>query len=76
MPIKSYLVHPEVGKKEQLAKDLLKIKGCEVIPAENEELLILVTETNSKKEEEQLKERLENISDLKLMAMVSGFETN
>ena len=75
MPIKSYLVHPEIGKKEKLAQDLLKIKGCEVIPAENEELLILVTETNSKKEEEQLKEKLENIADLKLMAMVSGFDT-
>ncbi|SNY99967.1 chaperone NapD [Flagellimonas pacifica] len=75
MPIKSYLVHPSEGKKDQLAQKLSNMEHCEVLPAENEEVLILVTETNSKQEEEILKENLEQISDIKLMAMVSGFDT-
>lgn len=75
MPIKSYLVHPQEGKKMQLAKILSEIGQCEVVPAENKDVLILVTETDSKQEEEVLKERLDNINDIKLMALVSGFDT-
>ena len=75
MPIKSYLVHPSEGKKAKLTQQLSIMEHCKVLPAENEEVLILVTETNSKQEEEILKEKLEQISDIKLMAMVSGFDT-
>ena len=75
MPIKSYLVHPTEGKKAALANELSNMEQCEVVPAENEEVLILITETSSKQEEEELKEKLEQISDIKLMAMVSGFDT-
>lgn len=75
MPIKSYLVHPQEGKKIQLAQVLSEIEKCEVLPAENKDVLILVTETDSKQEEAVLKERLDNINDIKLMALVSGFDT-
>ena len=75
MPIKSYLVHPQEGKKIQLAQVLSEIEQCEVLPAENKDVLILVTETDSKQEEAVLKERLDNINDIKLMALVSGFDT-
>lgn len=75
MPIKSYLAHPEDGKKQDLLEALSKIEQCEVIPAENEDLLIVVTETNSQEEEENLKEQIENIDGLKLLSMVSGFNT-
>ncbi|WP_136465246.1 chaperone NapD [Flagellimonas onchidii] len=75
MPIKSYLVHPAEGKKETLTNELSNMQHCEVVPAENEEVLILITETDSKQEEEELKQNLEKISDIKLMALVSGFNT-
>lgn len=75
MPIKSYLAHPHKGKKDYLIKALSKIDACEVLPANNKDVLILVTETNNNKEEEILKEKLETIPSLKLLAMVSGFET-
>lgn len=75
MPIKSYLVHPHDGKKKELSKTLASIEHCEVIPAENRELLILVTETQNKREEDILKEKIEAIESLKLLAMVSGFDT-
>ncbi|MBT3871265.1 MAG: hypothetical protein HOF75_01380 [Flavobacteriaceae bacterium] len=75
MPIKSYLAHPHNGQKETLIQELSALKNCEVIPAENKEVLIVVTDTDSKAEEDIIKEQLEAITSLKLLAMVSGFNT-
>ncbi len=75
MPIKSYLVHPLEGKKILVAEALTKIEQCEVLPAENKDLLILVTETNSKQEETDLKEKIDLVKGIKLMALVAGFNT-
>ncbi|CAA0149212.1 conserved hypothetical protein [Tenacibaculum maritimum] len=73
MPIKSYLAHPYEGKKEALIKAIALIEKCDVIPASNEDVLVVVTETETAVEEEALKERLEGITSLRLLAMVSGF---
>ncbi|CAM1369654.1 hypothetical protein [Tenacibaculum xiamenense] len=75
MPIKSYLAHPHEGKKMELLKTISEIKECDVIPAQNKDVLIVVTETNSRVEEDVLKEQLETIPSLKLLAMVSGFNS-
>lgn len=75
MSIKSYLAHPHDGKKSELIEALSNLDNCEVIPAENKDLLILVTDTDDKLEDENLKERIEAIESLKLLAMVSGFDT-
>lgn len=75
MPIKSYLAHPHHGQKDSLIKELSALKNCEVIPAENKDVLIVVTETNDETEDSDLKEKIETISSLKLLALVSGFNT-
>ncbi|WNH10785.1 hypothetical protein [Thalassobellus suaedae] len=75
MSIKSYLAHPHDGKKTELIEALSSLSNCEVIPAENKDLLIVVTDTNDKLEDENLKEQIEAIDSLKLLAMVSGFDT-
>lgn len=75
MPIKSYLVHPCEGKKQDLAGVLANMEYCEVMPAENRELLILVTDTPTRQEEEALREHLEKLEGVKLLALVSGFDT-
>ena len=75
MPVKSYLAHPIEGKKQQLVDAISAIEGCEVIPAENEDLLVVVTETDTRNQDEILKEKIEAISSLKLLALVSGFDT-
>ncbi|WGH76764.1 hypothetical protein P8625_06330 [Tenacibaculum tangerinum] len=75
MPIKSYLAHPHDGKKDELIKALSSLNECEVIPAENKDVLVVVTETETKAEEDILKQKLETIGSLKLLAMVSGFNT-
>ena len=57
MSIKSYLAHPHDGKKAELIEALSNLGNCEVIPAENKDLLILVTDTDDKLEDENLKEK-------------------
>lgn len=59
MPIKSYLAHAMTGKKEELMKALISLNQCEVVPAENQDVLALVTDTPNEKEEEILKEKIE-----------------
>ncbi len=73
MPIKSYLVHPLQGKKEELLTALESLEQCEVVPAENQDLLALVTDTVNEIEEEILKGKIEAIKSLKLLSLVSGF---
>jgi nitrate reductase NapAB chaperone NapD len=75
MPIKSYLAHPHDNKKQELFEALSTIEQCEVLPAQNKDILVIVTETEDKIEDEFLKEKLEAIPSLKLLAMVSGFNT-
>jgi len=75
MSIKSYLAHPHQGQKQKLMNELLQLPNCDVIPATNQDVLILVTDTSSKLQEDEIKQKLETISSLKLLAMVSGFQT-
>lgn len=73
MPIKSYLAHPLSGKKEALMQELLKLENCEIVPAENEDLLVVVTDTPDEISDKKLTEQIETIDSLKLLALVSGF---
>ena len=75
MPIKSYLAHAMQGKKDELMKALSAMNQCEVVPAENQDILALVTDTPNEKEEEILKEKIESLKSLKLLSLVSGFNT-
>lgn len=75
MPIKSYLALPITGKKEELLKALRSLHQCEVVPAKNQDVLALVTETSDEIEEEILKEKIEAIDSLKMLSLVSGFNT-
>jgi len=75
MPIKSYLAHPHNGKKEELIKILSTLKQCDIITAKNENVLVVVTETENEIQESILKQKLEAIDSLRLLALVSGFNT-
>ncbi|MEE9362301.1 MAG: hypothetical protein V3U92_06870 [Cellulophaga sp.] len=75
MPIKSYLAYPQEGKKSELRDALIAIGVSEVIPAENKDLLIVVTDTETQFEDENIKEKIEIIKVLKLLTLVSGFNT-
>lgn len=73
MPIKSYLVYTEPHEKEEVSYKIAEIKGCEVIPSENKDLIVLVTETENKATDELLLSTIENMKGIAHIAMVSGF---
>ena len=72
MPIFSYLAYPAQDAKEQLVKDLSALDFCEVTPAENEEVLILVTDTPDEETEKKLQEKLKSIKSLESLGMTFG----
>ena len=72
MPIKSYLAYPARGRTEQAAEALLALPGCFVLPAENKDLLILVTDTATEADETVLEAQLAGLDSLQGLALVSA----
>ena len=69
MPICSYIVYPQPGKKDITENQLSKLEHCEVIAAQNEELLILITETFNEKQEKQLQKNLYSLECVENFAL-------
>jgi len=74
MPIKSYILHFEKGKKEVLLKELRQLENCEVIPAENHNVMILVTDIANEEQDNKLYNQLLEMKGLKHLSLVSGFD--
>jgi len=73
MIIKSYLAYPTSGKRSDVALALKKIAGCEVLPATNQDVLVLVTESTDDDADRDLAEQLKRIPNLQSITLVSGF---
>ncbi len=76
MPIKSYLAHPHEGKYKELLSELSNIAECDIIPSKNKEIAIVITDTKDDFEDQNLQITINSIKSLKMLSMVSGFETN
>ena len=74
MPIKSYLLHCEENNKDTLLKSLEGLKGCEVIPAKEHNVVIVVTDTATDELDKELHNQLLETEGLKHMSLVSGFD--
>ena len=72
MPVFSYLAYPEQGAKEQLFKDLSELRYCEITPANNKEILILLTDTPDEDSEKQLQKQLKELDSLQSLGMTFG----
>ena len=72
MPVFSYLAYPKKGAKEKLLTDLTALDYCEVIPSDNEEILILVTDTPDEDKEKELQKQLKAINSLESLGMTFG----
>ncbi len=72
MPVFSYLAYPKQGAKEELLNDLAALDYCEVTPAENEEILILVTDTPDEEKEKVLHKKLKELKSLQSLGMTFG----
>ncbi len=74
MPIKSFIAFPAIEKKEEMIVALSKMEACEVVPAANEEVVILVTDTASDEEEKELIHKINDLPSVDQISMVSGYE--
>jgi nitrate reductase NapAB chaperone NapD len=72
MPILSYLVLPQAGAMEQLCADLSAMECCEIIPADNQEVVVLVTDTPDEDTEKTLQKTLKNLPSLQSLSMTFG----
>lgn len=73
MPINSYLAYPVKGRRDALAETLRALEGCQVIPAVNRDLLVVVTDTPDEVAEEALQGALARLELLEGLALVAGF---
>ena len=72
MPVKSYLAYPMRGRRDELAGALRALRGCQVIPAVNRDLLVVVTDTPDEAAEEALQGALTRVKFLEGLALVAG----
>lgn len=73
MPIKSYLVQTRSGRRPEAAAQLAALSGCTVAPAENRDVLVLVTDTPSEEADAALRLRVENVEAVSALTLVSAF---
>jgi len=76
MPIKSYLASPHEGKFSELLNELSHIQGCDIIPSTNQDVAVLVTDTQDEIEDNKLLSQINAIDSLKMLSMVSGFDVD
>lgn len=72
MPVFSYLAIPTEGEKETLCAALEATDYCEVIPAENQDVIVLITDTPDKETDIRLQAQLKQLSCLQSLSMTYG----
>ncbi len=72
MAICSYIVYPQPGSRDALRSKLTGIAGCDVMPAENNDVMILVTDTNSDSHETAVQQALKQIPEIQCLALTFG----
>ncbi len=73
MPIFSYLAIPQNGAKESLCAELAVLKYCQVIPAENHEVLVVITDTPDEITEKTLQASLKSLPSLQSLSLAFGY---
>ena len=76
MAIKSYLVFPLKGMEDKLFSTLSTIENSDVIPSNNKEVFVLVTDTAEDTEDEHLISQLQSQEYIHHISLISGFSTD
>ena len=74
MPIFSYLAIPQAGAKAQLCAILSRLPSCTIFPADNHDLVVLVTDTPNESAEEALQKDLKDLPYLQSLSLVFGYD--
>ncbi len=72
MPVFSYLAYPVKGAKRELLNDLQGLDYCDAMASDNEEILVLVTDTPDETEEKALQNKLKELKSLQSLGMTFG----
>jgi len=72
MPVFSYLAYPVEGEREKLINEFKTLDYCDVTPAENNDVLILVTDTPDEQTEKTLQKQLSKLPSLQSYSMTFG----
>jgi nitrate reductase NapAB chaperone NapD len=72
MPVFSYLAYPKQGAKQDLLNDLTALDYCEATPADNQNILILITDTPDEETEKALQKKLNELKTLESLGMTFG----
>ncbi|MDF1577137.1 MAG: hypothetical protein RQ753_00340 [Desulfurivibrionaceae bacterium] len=72
MPVLSYIAIPKTGAKEELLKLFNSMQFCEAFPADNEDILILVTDTPDSEREDELQAGLKYLPGLDSLSLAFG----
>ena len=74
MPIKSYILIPNPDELHSLTAEISKLSACSVHPAENKEVLVVVTETDNDEQDKVLLGTMQACKHLQHISLVSGFD--
>ena len=69
MPICSYVVNAVDGQFDELQQELSARPGCEAYPSDGGEVIVLVTDTPSKEEDQRLYRELKNNNKISCIAI-------
>ncbi len=72
MPICSYLVIPDAGASDAVRGRLGTISECDVVSAENRDLFLLVTETDTAEQDAALRTRIEALRGIRSLVLTFG----
>lgn len=73
MPIFSYLAIPKDGAIDVLCAELAKIEHCQIIPADNRDVVVLVTDTPDESVEKELQRKLKGLECLHSLSLSFGY---
>lgn len=73
MPVLSFIALPTPGSKNELLKTLNSMQYCEAFPADNEDILVLVTDTPDKNTDKALHDQLNKLETLESLSMTFGY---
>lgn len=73
MTIRSYLVLVRPGQRDAVAERLRAMPDCDVIPAENRDVIVVVSETPAVEADAMLEERLSGVEGVAGVSLVAGY---
>ena len=76
MPIKSYIAFPCEGKEQEFEDYFNQLPEVDLVKSDEKEVYILVTDTKTDEEDKIIQKKLEDMSSIKCLTMVSAFDDN